>query len=221
MATRIDGTPSPDNLIAPNDDDYEIHGNAGDDTLSGRGGNDLLFGDDGQDTLLGGLGADLLDGGSGNDTLDGGDGNDTLDGGQGQDTLIGGQGDDVLGAVAFTTSGFFNSAGDLYRGGAGNDTLRGTGGADVYEFNLGDGQDLIQEDVFTTTLMTDVLKFGPGIAASDILVSKNGMDLVLAHRNGVDRVTVQNWFLQTTIQDNAQYQVERIEFADGTVWTSA
>ncbi|MFJ4453914.1 cadherin-like domain-containing protein [Pseudomonas sp. NPDC089392] len=69
--------------------------------------------------------------------------------------------------------------------------------------------------------MTDVLKFGPGIAASDILVSKNGMDLVLAHHNGVDRVTVQNWFLPPPIENNTQYQVERIEFTDGTVWTAA
>ncbi|MEN5036762.1 calcium-binding protein [Pseudomonas sp. TWI929] len=220
MATRIDGTPSPDNLIAPNDDDYEIHGNGGNDTLSGRGGNDLIFGDDGEDTLLGGLGADLLDGGSGNDTLDGGDGNDTLDGGIGQDILIGGLGDDVLGGAANASSDFFSFEGNIYRGGAGNDTLRGTGGTDVYEFNLGDGQDLIQENLYFGSI-TDVLNFGPGIAPTDIEISKNGMDLVLAHRNGVDRVTVQNWFLQPSFQDNTQYQVERIEFADGTVWTSA
>ncbi|WP_166362084.1 calcium-binding protein [Pseudomonas akapageensis] len=202
MATRIDGTPSSDNLIAPDDADYEINGNGGSDTLTGRGGNDLLFG------------------GDGNDTLDGGAGNDTLDGGAGQDTLIGGLGDDVLGGAPNSSADFSTSIGNIYRGGAGNDTLRGTGGADIYEFNLGDGQDLIQENMIFSSII-DVLKFGPGIAPSDIVISKNGMDLVLAHSNGVDRVTVQNWFLQTPFQDNSQYQVERIEFADGTVWTSA
>lgn len=205
--------------------------------IYGLEGGDLLLGGSYDDTLHGGAGNDTLKGGDGDDTLYGGDGNDILDGGYGADVLYGGAGDDVLGGTdvseragsvaARTSSGagqpgyislggnpvqYVNTniaVGNTYEGGTGNDTLNGTHGADLYLFGLGDGQDTIVE---RPGVGVDVLRFGEGIAPGDVSVSRSGLDLVLAHVNGADRVTVKDWFASTG------YQVERVEFADGTAW---
>ncbi|KPX01148.1 hypothetical protein ALO75_200016 [Pseudomonas syringae pv. coryli] len=63
----------------------------------------------------------------------------------------------------------------------------------------------------------DVLKFGAGVSAADITVSASGYDVVFAHANGTDKITVKGW-LSSTLD---RYQLERVEFVDGTVWTSA
>ena len=214
-----------------------VTGTAGNDVLNGVGsfndvliggaGNDTLNGLAGDDTLLGGQGNDLLYGGSGNDHLDGGDGNDLLDGGPGADVLRGGAGDDVLGGDQHDL-GYFSfeyysygyqspGAGNTYQGGTGNDTLKGTCLSDLYLFNLGDGLDtLIEREVQGQPAgQVDVLKFGPGISAADVLVRRNGADLVLAHVNGSDSVTIKNWY---TSQGSTANQVEEVQFADGTVW---
>ncbi|MCI0998327.1 calcium-binding protein, partial [Pseudomonas corrugata] len=81
-----------------------------------------------------------------------------------------------------------------------------------------DGRDVINDDNLSYMYGgVDVLRFGTGIQAADILASRSGTSLVLSHVNGQDQVTVTNWFTENT----DRYQLERIEFADGTVWTSA
>ncbi|WP_275044502.1 calcium-binding protein, partial [Pseudomonas asplenii] len=174
-----------------------LNGMGGDDTLIGGSGNDQLDGGEGNDSLTGGAGNDTLIGGAGNDNLDGGEGNDTLNGGLGDDTLNGGYGIDIL------------------SGGTGNDVLIGSTGSDTYLFDLGDGQDTIYEA--ESMWSTDVLRFGAGIKASDIQVSRDGANLVLQHINGQDRVTIMNWLL-TAYSFSNYSQLSRIEFADGTVW---
>jgi len=42
----------------------------------------------------------------------------------------------------------------------------------------------------------------------------SGSDLVLSHKNGTDQITIKNWYIGGGV-----YQVERLEFADGTVKT--
>jgi len=86
-------------------------------------------------------------------------------------------------------------------------------------FNLGDGQDTITDNASSYRDYADwdgnyhdVLRFGVGIAVSDIEVVRSSNDMVFRHRNGSDAVTIQNWFA-----DKA-YWIERVEFADGTVW---
>jgi Ca2+-binding RTX toxin-like protein len=197
--------------------------------LDGAGGNDVLTGGNANDTLLGGNGSDSLYGLDGNDVLDGGDGNDILDGGKGADVLRGGAGDDVLGGAPngddsgkyVLYSYVFTSplAGNTYEGGAGTDLLRGTALADLYLFNLDDGRDTIAEVTvsYQPAGEVDVLRFGPGIAPADILVSRAGSDLVLNHTNGTDGVTIKSWF---TSSGSVNLQVERVEFADGMVWTA-
>lgn len=73
-------------------------------------------------------GNDTLTGGSGDDTLTGGAGNDSLAGGAGNDSLQGGDGLNVL------------------AGGAGNDLLDGGSGSDTYQFAIGGGDDIINQN---------------------------------------------------------------------------
>jgi Ca2+-binding RTX toxin-like protein len=60
----------------------------------------------------------------------------------------------------------------------------------------------------------DVLKLGEGVDSSQIEVSREINDLILIIGETGERLTVQNWYLGN------DYQLTRIEFADGTVWTS-
>jgi Ca2+-binding RTX toxin-like protein/GH24 family phage-related lysozyme (muramidase) len=131
--------------------------------------------------------ADYLSGLSGNDVINGLGGNDTLLGYAGNDTLD---------------------------GGAGNDSLQGDTGNDTYLFNLGSGKDIIY-DIDATAGNVDTLRFGTGIAASDIRFGRSGSDLTLSVNGTTDQLRIQNW-------DNGNaYRIERVEFADGTVWGAA
>ncbi|AXE29617.1 hypothetical protein DK842_06720 [Chromobacterium phragmitis] len=154
-------------------------------------------GTEGKDKLKGWIGKDHLIGLGGNDILLGGDGDDTLQGGDGDDLLDGGSGRNVL------------------EGGKGNDTLIGGADADVYIFNLGDGADVIRETANVDVSVQDEIRFGASIAVKDMVAVRVGMDLVLKHANGIDSVKVEGYFAAVGSR------VERIVFADGTVWTQA
>ena len=190
-----------------------LDGGAGNDTLVGGGGNDTLFGSTGDDLLHGDAnyvdlarqwhGDDRLDGGDGDDQVWGYFGNDALAGGVGADTLRGGEGDDVL------------------TGGAGDDILQGEGGSDIYVFNLGDGQDSISEGDYSATT-TDMLRFGAGIAASDIAVSFSNSVLTLGIAGTSDQVKISNWNWSWTWWDAPQNNfIDRVQFADGSIWDVA
>ena len=113
----INGTPGND----------EREGTSLADVIRGLGGHDELDGNRGNDRIFGGSGNDEIDGDDGNDRLSGDDGNDEIDGGSGRDTLLGGRGRDWL------------------DGGNGNDRLTGGAGGDVFEFETGDGRDVITD----------------------------------------------------------------------------
>lgn len=63
---------------------------------------------------------------------------------------------------------------DQLEGGTGNDVLNGGRGSDLYLFNLGDGQDVINDDNSYANIYggVDVLRFGAGILATDISVMR-------------------------------------------------
>lgn len=96
-------------------------------TIIGTPGNDERDGSSLADVIRGLGGNDELDGNGGNDRISGNAGNDELEGGSGNDRLFGGSGNDRL------------------DGGGGNDRLTGGGGADVFEFDTGDGRDVIDD----------------------------------------------------------------------------
>ena len=131
------------------------------------------------------------------DTLDALGGNDTLRGAGGADLLRAGAGDDVL------------------AGGTGNDTLQGGKGADTYEFQRGDGRDLLQDD--DTSTRRDLLQFGNGIAPGDVSAWRSNADLLLVAGGG-DIVRVQGFFLDA---GDAGRGIEGLRFTDGTEWRRA
>jgi len=103
-----------------------------------------------------------------------------------------------------------SAIGDILDGGSGDDLLLGGGGDDVYLFNLGGGWDIVGE-----TAGVDTIRFGAGIAASDISFYRSGSDLVLGIDGMGDQLTIQGW------KNGSDYRIERVEFADGTVWDAA
>ncbi|CAG2147354.1 hypothetical protein LMG19282_03139 [Cupriavidus campinensis] len=170
-----------------------LSGDAGDDTLYGYAGNDVLDGGAGADTLYGGTGNDTMAGGAQADIMYGEAGNDTLAGGAGDDTLDGGVGDDVL------------------DGGAGNDGMWGGTGNDTFLFGRGGGKDFIRiED--STAGKVDTLKLGEGITADDVVLNYLDGNLILSLRDTADQIRVIG---------HGTSPLDRIVFADGTVWDAA
>lgn len=136
-------------------------------------------------------------------------GNDNISGRSGKDMLYGDAGDDYI------------SGGGTLIGGPGNDRIYGSKGDDVYIFNRGDGQDLI-----TDTGGVDTIRFGDGIRPDDIVIKRvgngYGHNLELCIKDTDDKVAVYEHFGTNSYWgsvDNPAVKIERVEFADGTVWT--
>jgi Ca2+-binding RTX toxin-like protein/pimeloyl-ACP methyl ester carboxylesterase len=147
-----------------------------------------------------------------NDVLYGHDGNDILSGGTGNDILDGGAGDDVL------TTTRTNSLITRFYGGVGNDTMAGSVYADHYYFNLGDGQDVIDErDGYYTSTFQDKIYLGEGITPEDVTVTRTGIDLLINVGSNGDQIKILSWYGTSTIT-NSDHRVEELHFADGTVW---
>ena len=126
-----------------------------------------------------------------------------------QSLLLGAQstsGDDTI-------TGFFTA--DTLSGGLGNDTLKGSTGGDTYLFDLGDGNDTIIESVDDHLFLDgqDRIKFGAGIARSDVTFSIVGDDFLVSIAGG-DSILIQDY----AIDENRK--VELFEFADGTLLTA-
>jgi trimeric autotransporter adhesin len=231
-ADTLDGGENADSLIGGLGSDI-LDGGTGADTLDGGAGDDVIRGGSGDDSLIGGAGSDTLDGGSGRDTLVGGEGDDWLTNIDAGDTLffgvaaaqvtvervgsnlvfnIGGGGGGGGGRI---TIGDYQSIGQVQFSGGEHWTVNLEAGGDTYVFNRGDGLDLITDygvPAPPDSPDADTLQFGPGIAASAVALSRVGSDLVFTLGAG-DQVTVRDWFASD------YYQIERIQFTDGTLWT--
>lgn len=171
--------------------------------LTGTNENDTLVAYDKGAVEYHGLGGD--------DTLRGDEGDDLLYGDVGQDCLYGGIGNDTL------------------VGGQGADELRGGSGDDTYVFNKGDGADYLVEDGGI-----DTIQFGEGIRAEDVYVKRIVMNrgysqyynLELSFRDSSDKITIEKYFgyyegsyFSSGFRDTPNQMIEKITFADGTVWT--
>ncbi|MGC3939922.1 calcium-binding protein, partial [Roseobacter sp. EG26] len=84
----------------------------------------------------------------------------------------------------------------------------------MYHFDLGWGNDTLSFYQGFGASGTDVIEFGAGIFAEDIIASRDGLDLLLQHSNG-DSITVENFF------SGSDYQRGEAHFADGTVLTAS
>jgi Ca2+-binding RTX toxin-like protein len=134
-------------------------------------------------------------------------GNDTITGSYYADTINGLTGDDHL---------MGHDGNDTITGGAGNDRLEGNGGSDTYHYAAGDGDDVIF-DSERDTWATDTLAFGAGITAADLKFSRvptdsNRIKISFVNQPGSILIEGQYW---------GDAGIERVTFADGTVWTEA
>lgn len=163
----------------------------------------LVIGTEGNDTRLGFASADDMRGHGGNDLLSGSGGNDSIDGGAGNDVLAGDAGNDTL------------------IGGAGNDALFGSAGSDTYWFGRGFGQDRISDYVYAASPDDlDEVAFAAGIASSEVQLERIGDDLRISLVGTSDTITVASHFA-THVAGELPNAVERVRFADGTVWSQA
>ena len=147
------------------------------------------------ETITGTDFGDTIYANGGNDTVNAGNGNDTIYGGAGFDTIKGENGNDIL------------------IGGTGNDRLEGGAGDDTYIYNIGDGLDTIYDYQGSSTEgKNDKIKFGEGITPSDTIFSRKGDNLVITLFNDISQgIIIQDFF------SNEHYQVEKLEFIDGTI----
>ena len=168
----------------------------------------VMFGTDSNDNFhAAGGSAVVYNGRSGDDYIAGTMGDDKLYGEDGDDSLFGDEGNDLL------------------VGGKGDDELSGSRGDDTYIFNRGDGSDMISE-----CGGIDTIKFGEGITPDDVDVKrvyKSGSDygyvLELSLKGTSDKIAVKNYFGYYSYsgfhKPSPESLIEKIVFADGTVWT--
>lgn len=137
---------------------------------------------------------DKIYGYAGNDKLYGYNGNDKLYGGEGKDSLYGNRGADAL------------------YGGTGNDYLKGGYGSDIYYFEQGDGEDTVKDKSKSSSLDTDIIKFGESVEAEDVSFIFDKRDLLIQYGDGDE--------IEVKYQTNDKYAIERVELADGNYLSS-
>ncbi|WP_112076531.1 calcium-binding protein [Herbaspirillum rubrisubalbicans] len=114
-------------------------------------------------------------------------------GNRGNNVLSGLAGDDVISGGA---------GNDTLIGGAGNDSLDGGSGDDIYRYLAGDGADVIHDAEGNDTLL-----LGEGILAASVMTSLAAGRLKLHLAGG-----------SVEMEAVAGKLVDRVQFADGTVW---
>ncbi|MRR58090.1 MAG: hypothetical protein EG824_07760 [Deltaproteobacteria bacterium] len=133
------------------------------------------------------------------------EGEDRLFGSENADTLAGSGGNDDL---------FGEGGADTLDGGAGNDSLNGGLGNDTYVFGNGYGQDIILNDDQTIGSI-DTIQMAPGIAPSDVTVTRDRLNLYLSLNGGSDKLKLQNWF------SGENSRIALVIFDNGMTWNSA
>lgn len=207
-------------------------GNSANNQLRGGVGNDTLDGGLGNDTMVGGVGDDIYVVDSNADVVaeNVGEGSDLV-----QAMVSYALGTNVehlrlMGSAAINGSGnAFNNwlignqsdnqligdaGGDVLDGGLGADTLIGGTGSDDYRFGRGHGADKVVESDATVGVK-DVVRFGAGIAQSDVRFTRSGNALVASILGTSDTLILQDWYLGN------QYHTEEFRFVDGSVLTDA
>jgi len=220
-------------------DNLNATGNAQDNSLTGNAGVNRLEGGAGNDQLIGGAGADILIGGTGDDYYEIDDAGDTI-------VELAGEGNDfVLSTVSYALvesleglaldgTANLNGVGNILdnnlwgnlgnntlAGGAGNDFLSGGAGNDTYVFNRGDGQDSI--DDLDGLAAVNTLRFGAGIADTDVVGYRVGDDMVLKLKRSSEQVAFIGYYGADTVDGGgvSNRRVDRVEFGNGVVWDQA
>lgn len=123
----------------------------------------------------------------------------------------------IMGGTAEADALSGTSSEDVLFSGLGNDTLNGGGGDDTYVYARGDGQDTIVEDAWNGT--NDQLVF-TNINASDVTLVRTGNDLTIVIAESAPGAgDAGSVLIKNTLNEDLQRGIEKIVFADGTVWT--
>ncbi|MDR6671029.1 calcium-binding protein, partial [Rhizobium sp. 1399] len=102
--------------------------------------------------------------------------------------------------------------GDTFTGGTGDDRFNSGAGSDIYLYAKGDGSDYI-DDQSSSTVDVDVLRFSD-LNAGDVTFSRSGVHTLITVNQTGAVITLDEQLTSTT----GNWGLERIEFADGTVW---
>lgn len=129
-----------------------------------------------------------------NDTINGTAGDNRIESFTGMDSINAGAGNDLI---------FAGENDDTIRSDAGFDTMYGGSGNDTYEWNTGDGQDIIQDESGT-----DALRFGAGINQASLKFERNGNNVIISLNNTTEKITINDWYTGN--------RIESLEFFDGT-----
>ncbi|MBK6906587.1 MAG: calcium-binding protein [Rhodocyclaceae bacterium] len=156
----------------------------------------------------------VIVGGTGKNILLGLAGNDSVTFGASSNTVDGGSGNDLIKVASQTYRYQYNSVNTL-QGGTGDDRIESGNSADTYLFNRGDGRDTINDNDAYGYGKTDRIVFGNGITQGDLSGYRMGNHLVLRINDATnptasDQITVEDWYVST------QYQIESLQFADGS-----
>lgn len=233
-----------DYINSGNGNNY-IYDEMGSDTIYAENGNDTIYSDQavGWNTigLIGGTN-DFINAGAGNDSISDNEGKDTVYGGSGNDTiydnpgvdqtpyddsLFGNSGDDKIYSCNGNDTIYGDTGNDYIKdldgnnvitGGIGNDTIISSSMGwwewitdnDIYSFNKGDGKDWYQDHGGI-----DTIKFGSGIAKSNLHFAQSGDNLLITFNNSSDSITLDNWF------QNSAYYIENFDFSNNTHFTAS
>ncbi|MEQ1730714.1 MAG: calcium-binding protein, partial [Vicinamibacterales bacterium] len=110
----------------------------------------------------------------------------------------------------------------VFVGDGGNDTIIGGAGQDVYVFGRNFGVDTIHDAENGGRDSGDRLRFAT-LKASEVSISRDGLDLVVAVNANTDRVIVKDYYSTPVLSNSGQqitedFGIEDIQFADGTIY---
>lgn len=109
---------------------------------------------------------------------------------------------------------------DILRGGLGDDSLQGGGGEDTYIYQRGDGHDMISETASYDGTVDRVLLMD--VASPQLSLSRNGNDVVLVIAPSLPGASDGGSItLKGNVNNSYGEGIERVEFSDGVIWTSA
>ncbi|PTQ90080.1 beta strand repeat-containing protein [Agitococcus lubricus] len=195
-------------------------GNSGNNIITGNSGNNIIDGVTGIDTLIGGGGNDiyLVDSSTDVVTEQLNEGTDTVNSSVSYTLSANVEILNLTGTGAINGTGSVDnnqitgtSGDNVLTGMTGNDTLIGGEGVDTYVFNVGDGQDTI--DNLQTTIVNDKIVLGTGFTAANLRLNRYGDDLILTFLNSVnDSIRIKNQF------NNPAFEIKIVQFSDNSTF---